>query len=410
MDLLAEDYYNFESKSKNETTEKRVADAERVEDDEIEASLLQLSREWREEEERSRFTPRELRELREDAERAYAEEVEVQEDEDEIDYADAQWRRDQDIASDRQAQDEELRIAQSVGNYDIPASDRQAQDEELRIAQSVGNYDIPDHSKLIMVGDIHGDSKALISCLVDCAHVVNEEGQWIADPNTYIVFLGDLIDNYRPDLWDGWTTSIESEEELAIMQILNELNLQAMRNRGQVIHLLGNHELLNIQDAAAAAEYVRVDDRPERTDKMRLDGIMRSEMYNTLPDNSRKVYGILRINNWIMCHAGIWNNRLHGMSIDMYGTENFNLRNKYINDRVNRIIQNKDPESNVDLASTYNTQPNPIWHDDTLWNRWQDDCCDETECTNLQNKLQTGSYTGLDDAGEQLNDFGMIQI
>ncbi|NDA62564.1 MAG: hypothetical protein EBX50_11030 [Chitinophagia bacterium] len=72
-----------------------------------------------------------------------------------------------------------------------------------------------------------------------------------------------MIDNYRPRNVDGdINTPIENKlvpsdpdrrygeyihEEIKLLRFINAINKQAKENRGQIIKLIGNHELLNLE-------------------------------------------------------------------------------------------------------------------------------------------------------------------
>ena len=115
----------------------------------------------------------------------------------------------------------------------------------------------PSKSRIIAIGDIHGDFHALLSSL-KLAKVIQEipiqkanynspfDGnkyyQW-SGGNTFLIQLGDLLDRGGR----GVSTRPEHEmEEIQVLKFLYDLSLEAEQSRGKVITLIGNHELMNM--------------------------------------------------------------------------------------------------------------------------------------------------------------------
>mmetsp|Transcript_27116 Transcript_27116/g.35550 ORF Transcript_27116/g.35550 Transcript_27116/m.35550 type:complete len:390 (-) Transcript_27116:663-1832(-) len=86
-------------------------------------------------------------------------------------------------------------------------------------------------SRIVAIGDIHGDLNALFRSL-KIAGVIEEDGAWCGE-NTIVIQMGDLIDR-GPD-------------DLAVLQTIYSLDQEAQHEGGRVISLLGNHEVLNLQ-------------------------------------------------------------------------------------------------------------------------------------------------------------------
>lgn len=127
----------------------------------------------------------------------------------------------------------------------------------------------PSQSRMIIIGDIHGDLDRLIDCLVlsKCVKLPGplppQEArtntamynffngiQWTGD-KTFIIQLGDQIDRVRPDELDhnniAITKAIEDEgSSLHIFYLLWHLNVLAYKHGGRVISIIGNHEFMNV--------------------------------------------------------------------------------------------------------------------------------------------------------------------
>jgi hypothetical protein len=90
--------------------------------------------------------------------------------------------------------------------------------------------DWQDVSRIVAIGDIHGDYDSYIAVLKD-AGVVNRWGKWAAG-QTHLVQVGDIPDR-GPDT-------------LKIIRHLQKLEKQAAKAGGRLHLLIGNHEYMNI--------------------------------------------------------------------------------------------------------------------------------------------------------------------
>ena len=135
-------------------------------------------------------------------------------------------------------------------------------------------------NRLIIIGDIHGDLLALVKCL-KLAKCIQEDLilpsehpnftkdtqffteylnklRWIGG-NTHIVQLGDLIDRVRPQYDNGIhhynneldatiSEAIEDEAStLKIFALITKLDDLAKQVGGRFIPIIGNHELMNVE-------------------------------------------------------------------------------------------------------------------------------------------------------------------
>lgn len=111
---------------------------------------------------------------------------------------------------------------------------------------------LPKAKRIIVIGDIHGDFKYLIKCLVISKLISkNNKYNWIGG-DTILVQIGDQIDSCRPryDVNCNNLSLIEKEldkpYDMKIMIYLKKLNKHALKKGGCVISLIGNHELMNV--------------------------------------------------------------------------------------------------------------------------------------------------------------------
>lgn len=115
---------------------------------------------------------------------------------------------------------------------------------------------IEPQKRIIAIGDIHGDFNYLIH-LLKIARVISNTNKWIGG-DTYVVQLGDQIDNCRPEhffCYEKGKTLNDKAEDLKIIDFLDNLNEQARTNNGAVISLLGNHEIMNIENDLGYVSY-----------------------------------------------------------------------------------------------------------------------------------------------------------
>ena len=106
--------------------------------------------------------------------------------------------------------------------------------------------------RIIVLGDIHGDYDYTIE-LLKIGKIINiDDGKikWIGK-DTIVVQVGDQIDNCRPPLSDklfcnSHVAKNDEASDIKILELFNELHLQAQKDGGKVISLLGNHEILNV--------------------------------------------------------------------------------------------------------------------------------------------------------------------
>jgi hypothetical protein len=104
--------------------------------------------------------------------------------------------------------------------------------------------------RIIVFGDIHGDYSLTLDLFTKAGLITFDNNKiiWSAG-DTYVVQVGDQIDRCRPLMGmpctNPKTTYNDEASDIKIMELFNDLSLQADKVGGAVISLLGNHELLN---------------------------------------------------------------------------------------------------------------------------------------------------------------------
>lgn len=223
-------------------------------------------------------------------------------------------------------------------------------------------------SELYVIGDIHGDffalkqSLELTNCILfdeynaklkinekdqyyylddgcEYYNVDNNNVRWNPNKiNCFIVFAGDIIDRCRPSpiINNNCINTVNDENcDYLLLKLLYDLDLQAQYYGSRVIVVLGNHEILNLQDDF---RFVSLKGSNDKNRKLNIKNYLKKNILN--------VYGIVRINKYIIVHGGIndvfikqfnsLSNNLEYESIELFNIE---LRNT--------IINNKESEDNI---------------------------------------------------------------
>ena len=190
------------------------------------------------------------------------------------------------------------------------------------------------NQRIIVIGDIHGEFYALLYSLYK-SKIIDTEGRWIGG-NSLVVQVGDQIDKggRGREIFDD-----DSLEELKIMEFLHDLHFKAVKHRGGVYNLIGNHELMNIM---GDFRYVS---------NHHLQGFngadIRKKMFEPGGVLAQKLAchtnAILKIGNWIFVHAGLLPEHIENYSIqDINNTLRElllgNLSFKTINEEIRSIL------------------------------------------------------------------------
>eukprot|EP00873_Tetraselmis_striata_P044889 jgi/Tetstr1/465153/TSEL_009876.t2 len=86
-------------------------------------------------------------------------------------------------------------------------------------------------ARLVAIGDIHGDYEQAINAL-RVAGLISDTGHW-AGGDSVLVQTGDLVDR--------------GHDSIGVLALFQRLKDEARRANGDVLLLLGNHELMNLQ-------------------------------------------------------------------------------------------------------------------------------------------------------------------
>lgn len=167
---------------------------------------------------------------------------------------------------------------------------------------------IEPQKRIIAIGDIHGDFNYLIHTLKIARVISDTNYKWIGG-STYVVQLGDQIDNCRPEhffCYEKGKTPNDKADDLKIIDFLDDLNKQARASHGAVISLLGNHELLNIEGDLGYVSYEnlqKVDGKENRKDLFNYKGKYGEKLICTHPP-------AVIIGSNLFVHAGVLPNMI----------------------------------------------------------------------------------------------------
>lgn len=179
-------------------------------------------------------------------------------------------------------------------------------------------------SRLVVLGDVHGDVEKLAACLVKYG-IINAQQEWIVEPrDTMVVQLGDQVDSGSrlvdvggaggggaggvggggvggaggggAEAEDDW----ELYTDISVILFLEELDRKAQAHGGRVISLIGNHEIMNSLGDFHMASQKSIDrcGGPERRAALFAPGGDIARILSNRP-------AIIRVGDILMCHAGI---------------------------------------------------------------------------------------------------------
>jgi hypothetical protein len=151
-------------------------------------------------------------------------------------------------------------------------------------------------SRIVVIGDVHGDLDRVIKCL-RVAKVINNANEWIAEPSdTYVVQMGDQLDSANRANFGEW----ETVPDIALMEFMDTLDRVARLHGGRVISLLGNHEIMNMAGdyTYVSANSMRLTGGPQNRNALfGKDGVGAHMLGNR--------YVVAKIGSFLFCHAGL---------------------------------------------------------------------------------------------------------
>ena len=229
-----------------------------------------------------------------------------------------------------------------------------------------------DINNIYVIGDIHGDFFTFKRCLEltqcvsfddiiykdyinmnnkndylhvedGCKYYSPDKIKWNPEKkNSIIVFAGDIVDrcrtaglkfNYCVD------TIMDENCDYQMLNIIFKLDDEAKKYNSRVLLVLGNHEIINLQNDLRYVSYKGT------SDKKRVKNINK-----LLSQNIHRLFSIIRINNYVIVHGGI--------NPDYIKDLNFN-KDQEIIIQYNNLIR-KHLISNGD-SDIFNNPKNTFW-------------------------------------------------
>jgi Icc-related predicted phosphoesterase len=185
---------------------------------------------------------------------------------------------------------------------------------------------LPPVSRIIAIGDVHGDFRALLKCL-RLAKVIDKNRKWIGG-DTVVIQLGDQVDS---KCRSGYCEMDEIGDELKILKFLDNLDISAKKSLGGVYSLLGNHELMNVMgniNYTSAENLIGFGGAKERINKFAPSGEI--AIYLACNRNS-----IMKIGDYIFVHGGLLPHKAKQYSLEKMNSiiREYLLGNKSANDK-----------------------------------------------------------------------------
>jgi hypothetical protein len=221
---------------------------------------------------------------------------------------------------------------------------------------------LPPVRRIIAIGDIHGDFRALIKCL-KLAKVVNERWEWIGG-DTFIIQLGDQVDS---KCRSGNCEKDEIGDELKIIMFLDKLHEKAKLDNGAVYSLLGNHELMNVEGNFSYTSKKNIDVFKNYVDpytkqkfkspyEARTHAFARGNEYARFLGCTRQ--SILLIGDFLFVHAGLNPEFLQNFQGRDKLQELNNLVQKWLLNQLDNSIIDEKTMNKIISDSTYS----PFWN------------------------------------------------
>lgn len=193
------------------------------------------------------------------------------------------------------------------------------------LKMSINNYrnffELPKKERIVVIGDVHGDMNRLLKVLVN-AKIINKNFDWIAEPrDTTILQLGDQIDDLRIKKKEikEWC----ERPDFSVILLTDFLHELAIKNGGNFISLIGNHELLNtVGDFTYVSYKNRVSYRKE---------LFKPNGYFSRILAKRPI--VVKIGDYLFCHGGITIKHLNLL-------EKYNKNIYYLNNIWKKYILN----------------------------------------------------------------------
>ena len=207
---------------------------------------------------------------------------------------------------------------------------------------------LPPVRRIIAIGDLHGDFRALLRCL-RLAKVIDGARAWTGG-DTVVIQLGDQVDSKcRRGASSFFSSSVcekdDIGDELKIIKFVDELHVAAQKSNGAVYSLLGNHELMNVMgnlNYSSAENLVSFGGAQGRLNKFAPSGEI--AVYLACNRNS-----IMKIGDYIFVHGGLLPKKAR-----QYTLEN-------INNIIREYLLGHKQQQDADVQDLLVGKESPFW-------------------------------------------------
>lgn len=151
---------------------------------------------------------------------------------------------------------------------------------------------LPAQNRIIVIGDVHGDWKALMKSL-RLSKIIDKKGHWTGG-NSHVVQVGDILDRGGRN-----ATHDDEKSEYDIVKFFLKLQKRAKKSGGMVHLLLGNHELMNVMGNFRYVSPMGMTDFEGKRKEMLKPG---GKIAKKLACNTNS---IVKIGKWVFSHAGV---------------------------------------------------------------------------------------------------------
>lgn len=158
-------------------------------------------------------------------------------------------------------------------------------------------WDYPHAPDVVAIGDVHGDFGVLLTllCMTEC---VDQQANWIGESKV-VVLCGDVLDSGGRGCD---SRSPNQREEVDILQYIHMLRLQAREQKGDLVAVLGNHEVARVQRWPGFGRYIS---------REQVAGWGGTAKMNELFSETMGIYLALyfplfvRVGQFVFLHAGV---------------------------------------------------------------------------------------------------------
>ena len=154
-----------------------------------------------------------------------------------------------------------------------------------------------------LVGDIHGDSMVFLQVGLITETFGSEDVSdldlvhWKKNHKALLIFLGDVVDSVRPN---GPKDVLGPKNDQLIVQTIVRLQAEAQKEGGQVVFIVGNHELGRITNDISCHKFSHASNCTRQDNYKKQVTTWMIEQLQQL-----KSVSVCMVDNTLICHGGV---------------------------------------------------------------------------------------------------------